>query len=76
MHQRNRPLTHLLLVKELILNKVGVDKVAHICARVPSNVVRIDVDLAHHLDHLILVRVVGFGAGCGGSGMIAVVVAV
>lgn len=53
------PLVHLLLVKELVLDHVHVDKVAHVRARIPTDIVRIDVNLAKHPDHLSLVGHVG-----------------
>lgn len=63
VNKSNCPLVHLLLVKELVLNHVHVDKVAHVHARVPTDVVRIDVDLAKHPDHLCLVGHVGLRTG-------------
>ena len=67
MYQRNRPLIWLFLVVELVLDQAGIDEVAHICARVPSNVIRIDVHLSQILDHLILICDIGLGSRSGGS---------
>lgn len=65
MDKRNRPLVQLLLVKVLVLDHVHVDEVAHVGARVPSDIVRIDVHLPQHPDHLILVGNVGLGSRSG-----------
>lgn len=59
VHKSNCPLVHLLLVKELVLDHVHVDEVTHVRAGVPTDVVRIDVDLPKHADHLSLVSHVG-----------------
>lgn len=63
--KRNRPLVQLLLVKVLVLDHVHVDEVAHVGARVPSDIVRIDVYLPQHPDHLILVGNVGLRSRSG-----------
>ena len=54
--QRHCLLVQLLLVEELVLDRVQVDEVAHACAHVPANIVRVHVHLPEELDHLILVR--------------------
>jgi hypothetical protein len=61
------PLVHLLLVEVLVLDHVHVDPVTHVGAGVPANVVRIDVDLTNHADHLSLVNTICLGAGRRGS---------
>ena len=63
MYQRHGALIRLLLVEELILDGIHVDKVAHARARVPTDVVRIHVDLPQEFDHLVLVCAVGLRAG-------------
>lgn len=76
VHQSDRALVHLLLVKELVLDHVHVDEVAHVGASVPTNVVGVNVNLAHHTDHLSLVGGVGLRAGGSssrvGSGIVKV----
>ena len=76
MHQGYRPLVEFLLVEELVLNHVHVDKVSHVGASVPTGVVGIDVDLTEHAHHLSLVADVGLGTrGSGGrigSGVVKV----
>lgn len=67
VHKSHCPLVHLLLVKELVLDHVHVDEVAHVGAGVPSDVVRIHVDLPQHTDHLGLVDGVGLRARGGGG---------
>jgi hypothetical protein len=67
MYKCHTPLAHLLLVEELILNCIQIDKVAHGSTRVPTDPVSVDVDLTQQFDHLILVGRVGFCARCGGS---------
>ena len=56
IYQRNGSLVEVLLVVVLILYKVEIDKIAHVRARVPPNVVRIDIHLPQIPDHLILVN--------------------
>lgn len=65
MDKRHCPLVQFLLVEVLVLDNVHVDEVAHVGARVPSDVVRIDVHLPQHPDHLILVGDIGL---CSRSG--------
>ena len=60
-------LVHLLLVEVLVLDHVHVDKVAHVGAGVPADVVGVDVDLPKHADHLSLVDSVGLCARSGGG---------
>ena len=67
MHKSNCPLIHFLLVKKLVLDHVHVDKVAHVGTRVPTDIVRIDVNLPKHADHLSLVGNVGLCARSGGG---------
>lgn len=63
------PLVQFLLVEKLVLDHVHVDEVAHVGAGVPADAVSVDVDLAHHTDHLCLVGGVGLDAGSRGSGV-------
>lgn len=74
--QSHCPLVHLLLVEKLVLDHVHVHKVAHVGAGVPPDIVGVDVDFAHHSDHLGLVSGVRLDAGSGsgrvGSGVVEV----
>lgn len=67
VNQRDCLLVELILVVELVLDGVQVDEVAHACARVPANVVRVHVHLPEELDHLVAVCNVLLRAGsrCG-----------
>lgn len=67
VNQESGLLVHLLLVEELVLDHVHVDKVAHVGARIPTHVVRVNVDLPQHADHLSLVGGVGLRARGGGG---------
>lgn len=51
----------------LILDEVGIDKVAQVGAGVPSHIVGINSHLFLHSDHFTLVCGVGFGARCCSS---------
>lgn len=65
VNKSHGPFVHRLLVKVLVLNHVQVDEIAHVGARVPTNIIRIDIDLAKHPDHLRLVDGIGLCAGSG-----------
>lgn len=67
--ESDRPLVHLLLVEVLVLDDVQVDEVAHVGAGVPPDVVRVDVHLPQHPDHLRLVGHVRFRSGSGRRGV-------
>lgn len=51
----------------LVLDEARVDKVSHSRARVPADVVSVDVDLLEMSDHVVLVDDVGLGARCSSS---------
>lgn len=67
VNERDRPLVRLALVVELVLDGVQVDEVAHAGACVPAHIVRVHVDLAQELDHLVAIGDVLFGAGSSGG---------
>jgi len=74
VNESHCPLIGFLLVEILVLDGVDVDKVAHVGAHVPADILSIYVDLAQELDHLVLVSVVRLGPGSGGGLTLAVVV--
>lgn len=76
MHQRHRPLIQFLLIKELVLNHVRIDEIAHARTCVPSDIVSVNVDLAQELEHLCLVRGICLCARRGGRQVLCVVVLV
>jgi len=56
------------LVEVLVLDEVRIDEATHVAADVPAHVLRVGIDLAQELDHLILVRNIALGArGSGGQ---------
>ena len=57
----------LALVVILVLDETDVNKVAHGSARVPPDVVGVNVDFLKVADHVVLVDDVGLGAGGGGG---------
>lgn len=67
VHKSDCPLIHFLLVKELVLDHVHVDKVTHVGTRVPADIVRIDVNFPKHADHLSLVGNIGLRTRSGGG---------
>lgn len=67
--KRDCPLVHLFLVEKLVLNDVHVDKVAHVGASIPANVMGVNVHLPEHADHLFLVDGVRLCAGSSGGGV-------
>lgn len=69
MHKRHCPLIEVLLVMVLVLDEIEVAKVAHVGAGIPPNVIRINVNFPKSLDHLGLIRDVGFHSGRGGRGI-------
>ena len=62
-----------ILVEVLVLDGLEVDEVAHARACVPADVVRVYVDFAQELDHLVSVCDVLLGAGSGSSKVAGVV---
>lgn len=69
MHERHRPFIGVLLVVILVLDDGAVTKVAHVCAGVPPHAIRVNVDFSKPLNHLGLIRRVGFGARRRSSGV-------
>lgn len=67
MNNGYRSLVELLLVVVLVFDRVLVDKVAQVRARIPTHVVRIHIHFAQLLDHLDLVGSVGLGTRGSGS---------
>lgn len=65
--KRHSLLVGRILVEVLVLDRLQVDKVAHACACVPAHVVRVHVDLAQELDHLVAVCDVLLGTGSRSS---------
>ena len=76
MDEGDCALVQLLLVKVLVLDGVEVDKVAHVGAQVPADVLGVHVDLPQELEHFTLVCVVGLGSGRCSCLVLAVVVVV
>ena len=73
MHQRNRLLIQLILIKKLVLNRVHRDKIPHIGTCIPAHIIRIHIDFAQELDHFVLVGDVGLcagGSGCDVGGVV------
>jgi hypothetical protein len=66
-HQRHSPLIRRTLEKDLVLDEVLVDKVAHAGADVPAHALGVHVDLPQKFDHLCLVCNVALGSGCRGG---------
>lgn len=67
MYQRHGSLVEFLLVEELVLDHAHIDKISHVGAGIPPDVVRINADFLQHPDHLGLIRGVGFRARRKGS---------
>ena len=65
--KRDRLLVGGVLVEVLVLDGLEVDKVAHAGACEPTDVVRVHIDLAQELDHLVAVCDVLLGAGSRSS---------
>lgn len=66
MNERDGSLIQLFLKKELVLDQVLVDEVAHRCAGVPSDVVGIHIHVSQEAHHFGLVRAVDLGPRGGG----------
>lgn len=73
VNQGNSAFVGIFLKEELVFDGVQVDEVAHACARVPADIIRIHVHFSEELDHLVLIGDVRLGAGCCGRKVCAVV---
>lgn len=60
MHKRHRSFIGILLVVVLVLDEGAVAEVAHVGAGVPPNAIRVNIDFPKALNHLCLIRCVGF----------------
>lgn len=62
MDKSDGPFIEFLLVEKLVLDNVQVDKVAHVRASVPSDILSIDIDFTEHTNHFSLIGSVCLGA--------------